>query len=107
MPYVDSFRYYDYDDNYLLDYNSEDCDTIALDSTDGEICDDYHRMVTCEVCGRTLIINTSDDSYDNDIIYLSLINISKALFDTFDGIRKEYSLFSMNITTKIKMMSRG
>ena len=74
MPYVDSFRYYDYDDNYLLDYNSEDCDTIALDSTDGEICDDYHRMVTCEVCGRTLIINTSDDSYDNDIIYSEFID---------------------------------
>ena len=57
FPYVDSFRYYNEDYNYITT-NVDDC---ALDSTDGDYC---RCIYTCDHCGRTFFGYTDDDMPD-------------------------------------------
>ena len=65
MPYLDSFRYYDYEKDCL--YSIKKYHTVALDSTDGAISDEDIRIITCSICGRTEICYDGDEP--EDMIY--------------------------------------
>lgn len=58
-PYMDSFRYYNQDDNILYSYNRDDNSDYCLSQTDGYL--PGRRTVVCPICGATEICGEDED----------------------------------------------